>query len=287
MRCSMEEICRTLGVTRQGHYKALAVRAAEPLQIEMIVQLVAEKRRALPRLGGLKLYHLLGPDLAAMDIRLGRDRFFDALRAEHLLVKRRRKRSRTTNSFHRFRVWPNRLRDLEIERADQAWVCDITYIRLRDGFAYLFLITDVWSRKITGWALGTTLETRWSLEALAMALAGAHAPPQGGERIHHSDRGVQYCSTDYVNVLKKEAIAVSMAEAGNPYENAIAERMNGILKDEFLLDRTFADHGEAMRAVRQAVHAYNYLRPHRSIGMQIPAQRYEGERKPDPLKEAA
>lgn len=170
MRFSMDEVCGTLGVTRQGHHKALAAAAPEPLRTEMIVQLVAERRRAMPRLGGLKLYHLLRDDLRAMGIGIGRDRFFAVLGAENLLVARRRGRTRTTDSFHRYRVWPNLMKETEVTRADQAWVCDITYIRLRDGFAYLFLVTDVWSRKIAGWALGTTLETRWCLDALAMAL---------------------------------------------------------------------------------------------------------------------
>lgn len=287
MRHSMDEVCRPLGITRQAHYKTLARRAPEPLQTEMIVQQVAEVRRQLPRIGGLKLHAMLRKDMRTMGIEIGRDRFFDLLRAENLLVRRRRRKTFTTNSFHRFRVWPNRLKDAQIERADQAWVCDITYIRLREGFSYLFLITDVWSRKIVGHALGRTLQTRWGLDALAMALADAHAPEPDDERIHHSDRGVQYCSTEYVNVLKREGIAVSMAEAGNPYENAIAERMNGILKDEFLLDRTFADHVQATRAVGEAVEAYNRLRPHRSIGMEIPARRYERGRDADPEEKAA
>jgi putative transposase len=283
----MNDVCEALGVTRQGHHKALAAQAPKELAVEMVTQLVAEHRRLQPRLGGLKLHHLMKGDLAAMGIKLGRDRFFDVLRGENLLIERRRSRTRTTDSFHRFRVWPNRMKGLEIERADQAWVADITYIRLRGGFAYLFLVTDVWSRKIVGWALGPTLEARWSLDALEMALAGAHAPVEGCERIHHSDRGVQYCSADYVNELRKEGIAVSMAEAGNPYENAIAERVNGILKDEFLLDRTLEDFESARRSVREAVHAYNDLRPHRSIGLEIPAARYRAGGAPERRKEAA
>ena len=286
MRFSMNEVCETLGVTRQGHHKALASEAPAELQGEMIVQLVAEQRRVQPRIGGLKLHHLLGTDLRAMGIKLGRDWFFDVLRAENLLVRRRRKRTRTTDSIHRFRVWPNRVKDLKIVRADQVWVADITYIRLREGFAYLFVVTDVWSRKIVGWALGETLETRWGMDALAMALEGAHAPAQGRQRIHHSDRGVQYCSADYINALKKEKIAVSMAEAGNPYENAIAERINGILKDEFLLDRTMEDYATARRAVDEAVRAYNGLRPHRSIEMMFPEQRYRDFEDPEPCREA-
>jgi transposase InsO family protein len=281
----MHEVCRELGITRQGHHKALAAEPPKALETEMVVQLVAERRRALPRLGGLKLHHLIKDDLGAMGIKLGRDRFFAVLREEHLLVERRRARTRTTDSFHRFRVWPNLLQGLEVTRPDQVWVADITYLRCRDGFAYLFLVTDVYSRKIVGWALGETLEMRWSLAALGMAIKGAHAPVAG--LIHHSDRGVQYCSGDYVNGLKKEGIEISMAEAGNPYENAIAERVNGILKDEFLLDRTMEDVATARLAVRQAVVAYNTLRPHRSIGLMKPEERYREIHPAQPRQAAA
>lgn len=281
----MGEVCQELGITRQGHHKALAAAPPAALASEMVVQLVAERRRALPRLGGLKLHHLIKGDLGAMGIKLGRDRFFDVLREEHLLVERRRSRTRTTNSFHRYRIWPNLIKEMPIRRPDQVWVSDITYLRCRGGFAYLFLVTDVWSRKIVGWALAQTLETRWSLDALAMAIKGAGEPLAG--LIHHSDRGVQYCSGDYVNALKKEGIEISMAEAGNPYENAIAERVNGILKDEFLLDRTMEDAETARRAVRQAVGAYNTLRPHRSIGLMKPEERYREAQAPEPRQEAA
>jgi putative transposase len=219
-----------------------------------------------------------------MGIKLGRDRFFDLLREEHLLVERRRSRTRTTNSFHRFRVWPNRVKGLAVTRPDQVWVSDITYIRRRGGFAYLFLVTDVYSRKIVGWTLGETLETRWSLDALAMAIKGAGAPLAG--LIHHFDRGVQYCSGGYVNGLEIEGIEISMAEAGNPYENAIAERVNGILKDEFLLNRTMEDMATARRAVSQAVEAYNTLRPHRSLGLMKPEEKYREVQTPEPRQDA-
>jgi transposase InsO family protein len=281
----MDDVCQELGITRQGHHKALAAEPPKALEMEMVVQRVAEHRREQPRIGGLKLHHLTKADLCAMGIKLGRDRFFDVLREEHMLVQRRRARARTTNSFHRYRVWPNLVKGREITRPDQVWVSDITYIRCRDGFAYLFLVTDVWSRKIVGWALGETLETGWSLEALRMAIKGAHAPLAG--LIHHSDRGVQYCSGEYVNGLKREGIEISMAEAGNPYENAIAERVNGILKDEFLLDRTMRDVETARLAVRQAVGAYNTLRPHRSIDLIKPAERYREVKAPEPDQEAA
>jgi putative transposase len=287
MRFAMNEVCGMMGMTRQGHHKALGAAPRAELEVEMVVQLAAEHRRRQPRLGGLKLHHLMKADLAAMGIKLGRDGLFDVLRRERMLVLRKRSRTRTTNSFHRYRVWPNRVKELEVTRPDQVWVSDITYLRLREGFAYLFVVTDVYSRKIVGWALGETLETRWSLDALAMASKGARAKVEGLERIHHSDRGVQYCSAEYVKKLEKEGIAISMAEAGNPYENAIAERVNGILKDEFLLDRTMEDPASARKAVREAVHAYNHLRPHRSIGLAKPSDRYREASLAEPRREAA
>ena len=281
----MGDVCQELGITRQGYHQALAVEPPAALASEMVVQLVAERRRALPRIGGLKLHHLIKDDLVAMGIKLGRDRFFDVLREEHLLVEQRRSRTRTTNSFHRFGVWPNLVKELAIMRPNQVWVADITTIRGRDGFAYLFLVTDAYSRKIVVWALGETLERSWGLAALRMAVKDARGPLRG--LIHHSDRGVQYCSRDDVGALKKEGIEISMAEAGNPYENAIAERVNGILKDEFLLDRTMEDAQTARRAVRQAVEATNTLRPHRSIGLMTPAQKHRETATPEPRQEAA
>lgn len=275
----MQTLCGNFEITRQGHHKARSAEPPAALAGEMIEQLVAERRREMPRLGGLKLHHEIKPDLAAMGVKLGRDRFFDVLRERGLLVEKRRRRARTTNSFHRFRVWPNLIKDLEVTRVDQVWVADITYLRHRGGFAYLSLLTDVGSRKIVGWAVGETLETRWSVEALAMALKGAGGPVAG--LIHHSDRGVQYCSDDYVNGLKREKIAISMAETGNPYENALAERVNGILKDEFLLDRTMEDAAQARRAAREAIRTYNERRPHRSIGLMKPAEKYRQPRPPE------
>ncbi|MGH9365945.1 MAG: IS3 family transposase [Thermoanaerobaculia bacterium] len=283
VRFAMSDVCKQMGLTPQGHHKAVQAKPARVIAAEMVVQLVAEHRREQPRIGGLKLHDMTKADLVSMGIKLGRDRFFDVLREENLLVEPKRSRTRTTNSFHRFRIWPNLVKGLEVRRADEVWVSDITYIRCRGGFAYLFLVTDVWSRKIVGWSLGPTLETRWSLEALTMAMKGAHAPGEGQRRIHHSDRGVQYCSTEYVKALRSEGIEISMAEAGNPYENAIAERVNGILKDEFLLDRTMENMETARLAVRQAVRAYNTLRPHRSIAMKKPEEKYrEAPQTPGP-----
>ena len=233
----------------------------------------------MPRLGGKKLYHVLREDIETMGLKLGRDRFFDVLREAGMLVEGRRRSTRTTNSFHRFRVWPNLIEGLEIVRPNQAWGADITYLRSVEGFVYLFLLTDLYSRKIVGWALSETLEAQGAVEALKKALEGCERPQN---LIHHSDRGVQYCCEEYVNGLRKNEMGISMAEVGNPYENAIAERVNGILKGEFYLDRTFEGKAVAARAVADAIEIYNHERPHMSIGLLTPAEKHEGN-----IREAA
>ena len=264
-------------LTRQGHWRWAVGEPRAALATEVIVQLVMEIRRRMPRLGGRKLHHLLRPDLERMGLALGRDRLFEVLGEQGLLIEPRRRSTRTTNSFHRFRIWPNLIRELEVVRPDQVWVADLTYLRCLRQFVYLFLVSDLYSRKIMGWALGETLEARWALEALQMALAGAEAPVGG--LIHHSDRGVQYCCEDYVNVLKREKIGISMAEVGNPYENAVAERICGILKGEFYLNRTFEEPAVARGAVLDAIDIYNHERPHTSLRMMTPASCYAGRRR--------
>jgi len=267
----MEGLCGVFDLTRQGYCQARRAAPREALEAEMVVQLVREVRHRMPRLGGRKLYHLLRADLAGMGLKLGRDGFFAVLRERGLLAPPRRRGTRTTNSFHRFRVWPNLLGDLALVRPNQAWGSDITYLRTWTGFLYLFLVTDLYSRKIVGWALRETLEARGALEALEMAL-GATTSPQG--LIHHSDRGAQYCCDDYVARLRKHGIGISMAEVGNPYENAIPERVNGILKSEFYLDETFASRAVARCATRDAIGIYNHERPHMSLGLMTPAEKH-------------
>lgn len=175
----------------------------------------------------------------------------------------------TTQSRHRFRVYNNKLAGARIERPHQAWVCDITYMRVTKGFVYLFLITDAFSRKIVGWKLSNSLGIDSAMEALQMALRQC---PNAKGLIHHSDRGIQYCSTSYVEKMRSKGIQISMGEAGNCYDNAMAERVNGILKDEYGLEETFADEREALKATKQAIQAYNEQRPHWSLNLQIPSK---------------
>jgi transposase InsO family protein len=223
-------------------------------------------------MGGKKLYHLLKPDIQNSVRGMGRDKFFDLLRARKLLVRRRRRYMVTTESKHRFKVYKNKLLDIAIERPHQAWVCDITYVRIKKGFVYLFLITDAYSRKIVGWKLSNSLGIESAMQALQMAIRQC---PNAKGLIHHSDRGIQYCSTYYVEKLKSKGIEISMGEVGNCYENAMAERVNGILKDEYGLEETFADEKEAFKATAEAIEAYNEQRPHWSLNLQIPSKVHE------------
>lgn len=250
----------------------------ESFQIEIVLELVAEKRRIMPRIGGKKLYHLLKDDLMKLGYKLGRDGFFKILKEHDLLIKKRKNYTKTTNSFHRFRVYKNLITELEIVRPNQVFVSDITYIRVGNSFMYLSLITDLYSRMIVGWDLSESLEATGCLNALKMALKGVTNP---SELIHHSDRGVQYCSTDYTALLIANGISISMAEQGNPYENAHAERVNGILKDEFHLDAIFELPSFARKAIGQAISIYNIIRPHWSLKMMTPAAVYFGKKAQD------
>jgi putative transposase len=239
--------------------------------------LVQKRRRDQPRLGGKKLFKLLSDDLQQLERSIGRDKFFDILRDKDLLVKRKKKFQRTTNSYHRFRKYKNCFKDKKLTAPNQAWVSDITYIRTRRKFVYLFLITDAYSRKIVGWKLSDSLAIESAMEALSMAIRQC-SRPKGV--IHHSDRGFQYCSPQYVDLLLNNKMIISMTEENHCYENAMAERVNGILKDEFFLDEEMPDLKTAKRAVTQAIETYNTKRPHWSLGLQIPYEIHSAAQKP-------
>lgn len=234
-----------------------------------IVQKVQQIRVQHTMMGGRKLFKLLYNDIEQLGGGVGRDKFFDILRQADQLVKRRRRYARTTQSHHRFRIYKNLMEQFKPQGPHQAWVCDITYVRLMgERFAYLFLVTDAYSRKIVGWQLNENLGLEGALKAVDMAIKQC---PAGSELIHHSDRGFQYCSDKYVKRLKHNGIQISMAEAGNCYQNAMAERMNGILKAEYGMDQTFIDYSQALQATRQSIRNYNEHRPHWSLNLRIPA----------------
>lgn len=224
-------------------------------------------RSKMPRLGTRKLYYLLKEELVARNIKLGRDVLFNFLRAEQLLIKPKRSYIKTTNSKHWMKKYPNLILDIEISRPEQVWVSDITYIKTNSGNAYLSLVTDAYSKKIMGYELLDNLSTAGPLTALNMALKNRKYT---GELIHHSDRGLQYCSSEYVQRLKNHNINISMTQNGDPYENAIAERINGILKYEFLWIDGFRDHLQAMQVIKQSIGIYNQDRPHLSCQLMTP-----------------
>lgn len=272
----MKQVCAMFHLTRQAVYKYRRVIVRQQVQEHMIVKMVQDIRRKMPMIGGKKLYRMLAEDLEKLNGSVGRDKFFDILRKNGLLIERRKRYATTTNSRHWFYVYGNLIKDRAVDGPNQVFVADITYLRLKDGFCYLALVTDIYSRKIVGYDVSNSLSIDGALRALKMALAGIHVSSGEGSRklIHHSDRGIQYCSHEYTNLLKEHGVGISMGEAGNPYDNAIAERVNGILKTEFLLDSTFPDLQAAARAVREAITIYNNLRPHMSIGYQTPSARY-------------
>lgn len=219
-----------------------------------------------PRIGTRKLVVLLQGFIKQHGIKLGRDGLFDLLREHQLLIRKRKRTVQTTFSKHWYQKYPNLIRQYEPLAPNLLWVSDITYITLADGFAYLSLITDAYSRKIVGYYLSSTLEAIGCINALQMALGGCHDHSQ---LIHHSDRGVQYCSSNYVDLLKSKQIKISMTENGDPLENALAERVNGILKEE-LLDQKYPDYKTAQQSVAKAIIIYNGLRPHSSCNMLTP-----------------
>lgn len=236
--------------------------------MELMLELVRAQRREQPRLGGRKIYHLIEPELKEAGVKMGRDRLFKELAKAGLLVEKRRSEWPKTTCFNpNLPVFKNLIKARKVTGRNQVWVADITYVRTREGFTYLALITDRWSRYIVGFDLGETLETAGSLRALAMGLKGLG---KGEQPIHHSDRGCQYASHAYVNVVKGAGLRMSMTEKNHSAENAMAERVNGILKQEYYLDAEFATRREARQATAHAVRMYNNRRPHRSLDLRIP-----------------
>jgi transposase InsO family protein len=230
-------------------------------------------RRSMPRLGTRKLHFLLREELQGEGLSIGRDRFFDLLRDKGLLVKRKRRFCKTTDSRGWMRRYPDRVKNLEVVRPEQVWVADITYVALRKGFCYLHLVTDAYSKQIMGYVLSEDLQARHSLRALQGALK--QRCYTASELIHHSDRGLQYCSALYTGVLEQHRIHISTTQDGSPYDNAVAERINGILKDEYGLDEVLESFSQAKRQVKEAVKSYNNQRPHLSNHYLTPKQMHQ------------
>jgi transposase InsO family protein len=265
-------ICRLFGKTRQGWYEQCERKEDQSLKTIMVIKLVEEIRHSLPRVGTRKLLHILQADLEAHNIKLGRDKLYEILGEHGLLLRYRKRKHYTTDSNHPYRKYPNLIREMILTSSGELMVSDITYLRLTQGFCYLSIITDAYSRKIIGHQLHPTLSSEGAIQALKTALStlkGKHHP------VHHSDRGVQYCCNDYVKTLELNNIKISMTEKGDPYENAIAERVNGIMKTEFGLDKTFTSISQAIETTNEAINAYNYKRPHASCDYLTPVVAHE------------
>lgn len=244
----------------------------EAVKTEILIQMIGKERKLMPRIGGRKLLVKLQLKLPE-DLQMGRDRFFDFLREHQLLIRRRRNQVRTTFSNHWLHKYPNLVKDFVPDGPHQLWVSDITYVETAQGFVYLFLITDAYSRKIIGWEVSNTLEADNAVVALQMALGQL---PAGVKTLyHHSDRGVQYCSQKYVKVLEKNNIQISMTEHGDPLENAVAERINGILKDEWLKDMKLKSKASARDQIANIIKVYNTERPHSSVDMLTPEKAHK------------
>ncbi|PCJ95634.1 MAG: integrase core domain protein [Flavobacteriaceae bacterium] len=264
---NIETICDAFSLKRDAYYKFHKRYLVKKEVEQSVVELVRKSRRTLPREGTRKLMKSLHIDFQKQHLKIGRDQLFNILRENELLVKRKKYSSRTTNSYHRFYKYNNSIKDLNINRPNQVWASDITYIRTINGFCYLGLITDMYSRKIVGYDLSDSLELNGCVRALNKAIYQAKATKG---IIHHSDRGIQYCSNVYTQILKRKKIEISMTQENHCYENAMAERVNGILKDEFYLDQTFTSVQHAKRAAKNAIKLYNNKRLHLSLDYKTP-----------------
>jgi transposase InsO family protein len=260
--------CKLLGVSRQAVYQREKRAEQRSAELSPVKDLVMELRRFMPRLGGRKLYFLLKPRFEEQGIKLGRDGFFDYLREQRLLVKPIKRYTKTTHSKHWMKKHPNLLEGQQIKRAEQAFVSDITYVETDEGVHYLSLVTDAYSRKIMGHEVSDNMRAESVVRALRQA---ARQRQTRRSLLHHSDRGLQYCSSIYQQELKRHDITPSMTDGYDCYQNALAERVNGILKQEFLLDKC-RNLEELKSLVRESIEIYNRLRPHLSLDMNTPEE---------------
>lgn len=256
-------------MTRQNYYKQRRRRNRRRIDESLIVSLVRRERKQQPRLGCRKLHRMLRDELSDAGVEVGRDRMFEVLRDHGMLLEPLPKTPRTTYSRHSLPVYGNLISELETTGPNQIWVSDVTYIRTWEDFEYLTLIMDLHSHKIVGYHSGKGLDAKESLKALDQALEDL---PDDRYPIHHSDRGSQYCSHKYVGRLQERDLSVSMTELNHCAENSVAERLNGILKQEYGLGRTFLNRQQARRAVDQAVWLYNNRRPHMSLQYRMPSE---------------
>lgn len=274
----LKRLCGLFGKTRNAFYDHFQRQESTLFEEALVVDLVKSYRAVLPKVGGSKLLLILKEDFASHNISIGRDSFFDLLRKNNLLIKRKRRYVRTTDSNHPYRKWPDLTKSFKLKAPEQLWVSDITYLRTDSGFVYLSLITDAWSHKIVGHHLSQFLKTQGCITALNKAISTLS---DSHKLIHHSDRGIQYCSEPYVFLLQQNNIRISMTQTGSPYDNAVAERINGILKDELALEKVFRSYSDAAGAVHHAIDVYNRIRPHMTCGNMTPQMAHQTK---EPLK---
>ena len=262
-------LCRLFGKTRHAYYDALWRKERSLVKEDVILQEVLDIRKQLPKLGVRKLHYILDKRLLSHNITIGRDYLFNLLSDHNLLVRQRKRKAITTDSRHWMKKYSNLIKDMAITRPEQVWVSDITYIRMVNQWGYLSLITDAYSRKIMGYGFRMDLTAQGCMDALKMALDNkVYEEPM----IHHSDRGSQYCSQQYVDLLLKNKTAISMTENGDPYENAVAERVNGIIKTEFNLHSSVLGFEKTLKYISKSIDNYNSLRPHASCDYLTPDQ---------------
>lgn len=272
----ISDLTELLGYSKQAYYKQIEREEKKGINENLIVELIKSKRKLWKKGSGRNLLASLSNDFSKHNINIGRDKFFNLLRKNDLLIKKKQRKTRTTNSYHHFHKYPNIIKDLKVTRVNQVIVTDITYLYLRecDCFAYLFLVTDLFSRKILGYNVSNNLSAKSGIKALRMALKNMS---DTNDSIHHSDRGIQYCSHKYTQILKDNNIKISMTENSDPLENAVAERINKTIKEEFTEEKqiSFTNFKEAKIIISQIVAFYNNERPHRSLEMYTPSVAYE------------
>ena len=267
----LAKLCGWFGITRQAYYQNNWRAIDVGIEEELVLKQAKAIRKYHSRMGTRKLYQKLEPFILEHQIKMGRDALFDLLSANHMLVRRRKRKVQTTQSHHWLRKYPNLIRDFVPTAPNQLWVSDITYWKIETGYLYISFVTDTYSHKIVGFHVAETLESIETIQALKMALLDLSRSPESHfELIHHSDRGVQYCQSDYVKLLQDYNIKISMTENGDPLENPIAERINGIIKEEYLQDYTVNTILDARKVLEFVVKLYNEERPHNSIGNLLP-----------------
>ncbi len=263
-------MCKIFGKSKQGYYKVINYQKQEFIEQEIVIEMVkrVQKKAKTKRWGARKKHQLIMPELKALNIKMGRDKFFDLLRQEDLLVQTRKRNYFTTQSHHWLRKYDYLIEGMELTEPNQLWVSDITYVKSQLEVLYLYLITDAYSKMIVGWYISIDLKAKSAVYALKMALK--NNPTVNASLIHHSDRGVQYCSNEYVSLLQKHNIQISMTKGASPQQNAIAERINGILKEEWIYDMKLKDLKQSKKKIKQIITIYNMQRPHQTLNYDIP-----------------